>query len=255
MVQEPGASQEPPPGPPAAKGAAVVSSGAPGTPMSGVVPRRVLAPAPPGVVAGVAAAPLLPLTALAERCGALLKQRYTEQGKPEIVSVFEATTGGLVNAGLQSVPGASRYYHGGANIYGALGYQLYPQALSRELAHGGGRGGSNYRSEAAYQESKVRHTLAISRCMREELGSSWCVAESGATGPSFAPSDCDRAFSAIAVTGPGGVQEVVLVQATHARREENMWSFAAAAFELLQKVLEATPTHDRPPRQPRPSRL
>ena len=71
--------------------------------------------------------------------------------------------GGLVNASLQSVPGASRYYHGGANIYGKLGYKLYPPALREALAAGAGKGGtslgngskSNYRTEENYQASKV----------------------------------------------------------------------------------------------------
>ena len=78
------------------------------------------------------------LTALASRVGEMLKKRDRPDGRapppsrrsprprpaplpprpadrrarragPETISVFEATTGGLVNAALQSVPGASRY--------------------------------------------------------------------------------------------------------------------------------------------------
>ena len=81
------------------------------------------------------------LSALAGRAAQLLKSRSAADGTPETISVFEATTGGLVNVALQSVPGALRYYHGGANVYGRIGYKLYPEALRRELAQGSGRGG------------------------------------------------------------------------------------------------------------------
>ena len=67
------------------------------------------------------------LNSLAHRASVLLKARTVEDGHPETISVFEATTGGLINAALQSIPGASRYYHGGANIYGKIGYNLYPE--------------------------------------------------------------------------------------------------------------------------------
>jgi nicotinamide mononucleotide (NMN) deamidase PncC len=157
--------------------------------------------------------------------------------RPETISVFEATTGGLINASLQSVSGASRYYHGGCNIYGPIGYKLYPKELAAELFKGGGRGdNSNYASKESYYASKVRHTMVISSVMNTQLGTDWCIAESGATGPTFAPPDCTVGFTAIAVAGPG-VSEVVLVESDTASREQNMWQFTAAAFELLEKLL------------------
>jgi len=185
------------------------------------------------------------LSALASRVGARLKARSTADGKPETIAVFEATTGGLINAALQSVEGASRYYHGGANIYGRMGYKLYPQELRDILAKGSGRGGtslgdgsrSNYASQKNYHESKVMHTCAIATHMREHLGSTWCIAESGATGPTFAPPDCTDGFTAIAVAGPEGVADVIIVQSDTAQREANMWSFTSAAFALLEEVI------------------
>ncbi len=177
------------------------------------------------------------LTALASRVGALLKKRDRPDGRPETIAVCEATTGGLINASLQSVPGASRYYHGGSNIYGRIGYKLYPKELAVELSKGGAAdGNSNYASKENYYASKVRHTSAISSYMRDHLGSDWCIAESGATGPTFAPPDCAVGFTAIAVVGPG-VSEVILVESDTASREQNMWQFTAAAFDLLEKLL------------------
>ena len=44
------------------------------------------------------------LTTLAACVGAMLKQRSRPDGRPETISVFEATTGGLINASLQVPP-------------------------------------------------------------------------------------------------------------------------------------------------------
>merc|ERR1712146_58567 len=54
-----------------------------------------------------------PLAALANRVATLLKGRQTKDGPKETLALIEATTGGLVNAELLAVPGASTYYIGG----------------------------------------------------------------------------------------------------------------------------------------------
>ena len=211
-------------------------------------------------VTGKAASGSGSLTALAARVGEMLKKRDRPDGRapplstppptaadrrarragPETISVFEATTGGLVNAALQSVPGASRYYHGGANIYGRIGYKLYPKELAQELAKGGATdGNTNYASQKNYHASKVHHTTTISAFMNEQLGSDWCISESGATGPTFAPPDCHTGFTAIALVGPG-VSECIIVESDTADREENMWAFTQAAFDLLEQALTSS---------------
>ena len=232
-------------------------------------------------VTGKAASGSGSLTALAARVGEMLKKRDRPDGRapplstppptaadrrarragPETISVFEATTGGLVNAALQSVPGASRYCapplpvaesvnppgaqpaaadHGGANIYGRIGYKLYPKELAQELAKGGATdGNTNYASQKNYHASKVHHTTTISAFMNEQLGSDWCISESGATGPTFAPPDCHTGFTAIALVGPG-VSECIIVESDTADREENMWAFTQAAFDLLEQALTSS---------------
>ena len=51
------------------------------------------------------------LASMADRAGALLKQRG------ETVAVSESSTGGLIAAALLAVPGASAYFVGGGVIY------------------------------------------------------------------------------------------------------------------------------------------
>ena len=144
---------------------------------------------------------------------------------------------------LQASSGASAYYHGGANVYGKFGYKLFPDSLKNAIRDShphenisNGRKG-NYESESNYHESKVRHTKIIAAHVREYLGVDWCIAESGATGPTFAPPDWKNGFTAICVCGPMHVCEVVIVKSEHADREKNMWLFAAAGIRLLAKCL------------------
>eukprot|EP01052_Picozoa_sp_SAG31_P021549 SAG31_NODE_1673_length_7560_cov_3.528749_1_plen_105_part_00 len=82
---------------------------------------------------------------LGANVGALLKKRHTPNGRPETIGVFEATTGGMVQAALQAVPGASQFYHGGMNIYGPMGHKLYPSELRSQLAAGGAQQGATDR--------------------------------------------------------------------------------------------------------------
>ena len=78
-----------------------------------VVPSVAPPPLPAGSLGSL-------LTALGSPAGERLKTRSAPDGRLETIAVCEATTGGLVQAALQAVPGASRYYHGGTNIYGAV---------------------------------------------------------------------------------------------------------------------------------------
>ncbi len=51
------------------------------------------------------------LVAIAEKAGALLKERK------QTIVVAESSTGGLISAALLAVPGASAYFLGGAVVY------------------------------------------------------------------------------------------------------------------------------------------
>ena len=192
------------------------------------------------------------LTALGSAAGELLKARSTPSGRPETIGVFEATTGGMIQASLQAVPGASRYYHGGANIYGSMGFKLYPLELRKRLEAGGAhRGavdrGTNYASRENYHKSKMLHTAAIATHMRDYMGAAWCIAESGATGPTFAPEDMTCAFSCVTIVGPDGLEEVAIFETDHSDRETAMWQFTAAALHLLERCIAKANMNDVTP--------
>ena len=87
--------------------------------------------------------------------------------------------------------------------------------------------------------SKMVHTTAIAARMREFMGATWCLAESGATGPTFLPADCSSGFTAIAIAGPDPEQDhVALVVSDHGEREKNMWQFTASSLALMAEALE-----------------
>jgi len=105
--------------------------------------------------------------------------------------------------------------------------------------------------------SKQERVVALARRKRLETGSTWCVCENGACGPTFNYADLEAGFSAIWVSGP--VERGILVRSTHARREDNMWvaslppplsplsppwrpavsrwAFSAAALDLLAECV------------------
>lgn len=166
------------------------------------------------------------LLPLAEQAAAALRASRAT------VSVFEATTGGLINAALQSAPGASAFTTCGAVTYSSrkgapvLGDDFAPPAAS---------------DADAYVASKQAWTQGLARAKRLETGATWCVAESGACGPTFHHA-MGAGFSAVFISGP--VERGVLFRSAHAQREPNMWAFAKAALDLLaEAIAAAAPEH------------
>ena len=83
--------------------------------------------------------------------------------------------------------------------------------------------------------STEEYALIVARAMREKLGTVWCLAESGASGPSRNRYGDAAGHSCFAVAGT--VERAATIETGLADREENMWRFAAAALELLRKVV------------------
>src|SRR6266446_6945568 len=157
------------------------------------------------------------LTTMAATLGALLKERK------ETIAVAESSAGGLISAALLAVPGASAYFLGGGVIY----TQAARRALLRVPDD----------SVKAIRSSTEAYALVKARTIRELLGATWGLAETGASGPTGNRYGDAAGHACIAVAGP--VERVITVETGDADRERNMWAFTRAALELLEACLKA----------------
>jgi nicotinamide-nucleotide amidase len=155
------------------------------------------------------------LTALGREVGELLKSRK------ETLAVAESSAGGLINAALVAVPGASAYYLGGVVIY---------TQASRE----GVLGITKEEMKGIRSASEPFARLMAAR-IRAKLGATWALAETGASGPTGNRYGDSAGHACIAVSGP--VETVITVETGSAEREANMWTFARTAIEQLKTCL------------------
>lgn len=157
------------------------------------------------------------LNTLAATVGALLKS------KGHTVAVAESSCGGLISAALVAVPGASAYYLGGGVVYtqasrsGVL--RLHPEVF------------------VGMRASTEPYALLNARTIRQNLGATWGVAETGASGPEGNRYGDAAGHACIAVVGP--VERVITVETGVADRVGNMWTFTAKAMELFEACLRA----------------
>ncbi|PYM90624.1 MAG: damage-inducible protein [Candidatus Rokuibacteriota bacterium] len=155
------------------------------------------------------------LATMAATLGALLKERK------ETIGVAESSAGGLISAALLAVPGASAYFLGGGVIY--------TQAARRALLRVPDDSVTGIRS------STEAYALVKARMIRELLGATWGLAETGATGPTGNRYGDAAGHACIAVAGP--VERAVTLETGQGDREKNMWAFAKAALDLLETSL------------------
>ena len=73
------------------------------------------------------------------------------------------------------------------------------------------------------------------RAIRERLGTTWGLAETGAAGPTGNRYGDAAGHTCLAVAGP--IERVLTLETGRSDREENMWAFARAALELLHEAL------------------
>jgi nicotinamide-nucleotide amidase len=148
---------------------------------------------------------------------ALLKERR------QTLAIAESSAGGLINAALVAVPGASAYYLGGAIIYTPKGRQAL---LGIEVPKG-------------VRSATEAFAAILARSIREKLGATWGLAETGASGPTGNRYGDAPGHACIAVAGP--VEIAITLETGSAGREANMWAFAAKALELLEDCLKKAP--------------
>jgi nicotinamide-nucleotide amidase len=155
------------------------------------------------------------LTTIGAAIGARLKERK------ETIGIAESSAGGLISAALLAVPGASAYFLGGGVIY--------TQAARRALLQVPDEAVKGIRS------STEAYALVKARTIRERLGATWGLAETGASGPTGNRYGDAAGHACFAIAGP--VERAVTLETGHGDREANMRVFAKAALELLAAAL------------------
>ena len=157
-----------------------------------------------------------PLTEMSSSLGELLKRTG------QTLAVSESAGGGLISATLVAVPGASAYYVGGVVVYTRIAQrgllQVPDQAMERIRA------------------SSEPYAILNARTVRESLGTTWALTETGASGPTGNRYGDSAGHSCIAVAG--AVELSITVETGDSDREANMWKFAAAALELLEECVK-----------------
>jgi nicotinamide-nucleotide amidase len=159
-----------------------------------------------------------PLADLGAAVGALLKERKHS------VAVSESSAGGLINAALVAVPGASEFYLGGAIVYTPKGRAVLLGIRKEELT--------------GMRSASEPYALLVARRVRANLGTTWGLGETGASGPGGNRYGDAPGHACIAVSGP--VEAVITLETGSADREANMWAFARRALELLETCLRRT---------------
>jgi nicotinamide-nucleotide amidase len=155
-------------------------------------------------------------TDLAAVIAALLKQRK------ETLAVAESSAGGLINAALVAVPGASAYYLGGCVVYTA--------ASRGFLAIG-------TTDMAGMRSASEPYAQLVARRVREKLGATWGLSETGAAGPTGNRYGDAAGHACFAVSGP--LESVITIETGSADREANMQAFARRALGELIAALRS----------------
>jgi PncC family amidohydrolase len=155
------------------------------------------------------------LIPIAEQIAARLKERK------ETVAVSESSTGGLISAVLLAVPGASAYFLGGGVIY--------TQAARRGILQVSDDQVKGIRS------SSEPYALVKARAIRERVGATWGIGETGATGPAPNRYGDANGHTCLAVVGPS--EKVITLETGDSDRVKNMEAFTKAALELFASAL------------------
>ena len=151
----------------------------------------------------------------------LLKISRILSSRKETVSVTETSTGGLISAGLLSVPGASSYFVGGVIPYArsARGDLL---GITKETVDG-------------LSPMSEEMALSFAQNTKQKMQTDWAIAELGIAGPGgsvygFEPGSC-----VVGIVGPRSSS--TFIQTGKERRNENMALFRNSALALFADAL------------------
>ena len=141
--------------------------------------------------------------------------------KGQSIGIAESSSGGLVSAHLLAIPGASAYFLGGSVIYTRYAQRSFLDVPDADM-------------EGLRAATEQYAALNAAR-VRDLLGSTWGLAETGATGPTGNRYGDEAGHSCVAVSGP--VNLSVTLETGLSDRQENMISFTKEALSLLIKAI------------------
>jgi PncC family amidohydrolase len=157
------------------------------------------------------------LLPLAQRVGARLEERK------ETVGIAETTAGGLISASLLSMPGASVFFVGGVIPYSRPPVRSFLSVTREDMT--------------GKRSSSEPYARLLAHRVREKLGTSWGLAETGAAGPLGNIYGDAAGHTCIAVAGPNDIEAVVTLETGASDRVANMYAFADEALKFLLKAL------------------
>jgi len=155
------------------------------------------------------------LEALAAEVGERLKARG------ETIAVAESSSGGLISAALLSVPGASKYFLGGAVVYTPKA-RVMLMDIPREKLEG-------------MRSASEPYASLLARTARERFNATWGLSETGAAGPTGNGYGDAPGHTCIALAG--AEDQAITVETGSEDRAANMRSFAREALLLLLRAL------------------
>jgi len=141
--------------------------------------------------------------------------------RSETLAVVESSSGGLISAALLAVPGASRYFLGGAVVYTAKARVLLMD-LPRERV-------------AGMRSASEPYATLLARTARDRFSTTWGISETGAAGPTGNSYGDAPGHTCIAIAGP--IENAQTIETASDNRIANMRAFARAALELLLRAL------------------
>jgi PncC family amidohydrolase len=150
---------------------------------------------------------------------AMLGERL--RARSETVAVGESSAGGLIAASLLAQAGASAFFLGGAVLY---------TGQARE-----GLLGITPADMQGIRPSTEAYALLVARRLRERLGATWGLAETGAAGPAGNRYGDASGHSCFAISGP--LEDVLTIETGSADRLANMRAFASEALMWLHRKL------------------
>lgn len=139
----------------------------------------------------------------------------------ETLAISESSSGGLISAHLLAIPGASSYFIGGAILYTRTASEAFINVTDEDLV--------------GIRSATEEYALFNARRVKEMLGTTWGIAETGASGPSGNRYGDPAGHSAIAISGP--VEDSISIKTGKSDRELNMSHFSKKTLEIFISII------------------